>query len=84
MPVRHVFIAAVVLFADKMGLLQHVAILASLVSTIKSSPAIHLPEYGTFVGTSINQTLTNKALPAPVDAWLGIDYASQPTGSTLR
>jgi hypothetical protein len=41
---------------------------------------VTLPGYGSFVGTTIGQTLTNKSLPAPVDAWLGIDYATQPVG----
>jgi acetylcholinesterase len=52
----------------------------SNVSTVKATNSVTLPGYGSFVGTSINQTLTKKALPATVDAWLGIDYASQPVG----
>lgn len=41
---------------------------------------VTLEGYGTFAGTTLDQTLTKKPLPAGVDAWLGIDYASQPTG----
>ncbi|KAF5011722.1 hypothetical protein FDECE_2182 [Fusarium decemcellulare] len=42
---------------------------------------VKLDGYGTFSGTVINSTYTKQELPAPVDAWLGIDYASQPTGN---
>lgn len=52
----------------------------SNISTVKATSSITLPGYGSFIGTSINETLTKKALPAPVDAWLGINYASQPIG----
>lgn len=81
MSIRYVFIDTFVCFTGKMGLFRHIAVVASLFSSIKSSPTIQLPEYGTFTGTTINETLTNKPLPALVDAWLGIDYASQPTGA---
>ncbi|KAF1915779.1 Alpha/Beta hydrolase protein [Ampelomyces quisqualis] len=62
---------------------QQVAVASAILSNVSSVKATNLailPGYGSFVGTSINQTLTNKALPAPVNAWLGIDYASQPIG----
>lgn len=44
------------------------------------SKTVHLKDYGSFSGTSINETYTGHALPHAVDAWLGIDYASQPVG----
>ncbi|KAI0584564.1 PnbA Carboxylesterase type B [Pyrenophora tritici-repentis] len=50
------------------------------VTATYGTSAVTLPGYGSFVGTTVSQTLTKKPLPAPVDAWLGIDYASQPTG----
>ncbi|EEY22276.1 lipase [Verticillium alfalfae VaMs.102] len=39
-----------------------------------------LEGYGSFSGTDVSQTFTGKDLPETVDAWLGIDYATQPTG----
>lgn len=56
------------------------SVILSNLPTVKATSQITLPGYGSFIGTSINQTLTKKALPAPVDAWLGIDYAAPPTG----
>jgi len=58
------------------------ALLSSLseVTATYGTSKVTLPGYGSFVGTTVSQTLTKKPLPAPVDAWLGIDYASQPTG----
>ncbi|KAL5120838.1 hypothetical protein ACEQ8H_001319 [Pleosporales sp. CAS-2024a] len=54
---------------------------AVVVSTVAAaSHSVTLPGYGSFVGTTVRQTLTSKALPVPVDAWLGIDYAAQPVG----
>lgn len=53
--------------------------LSSLAST-QGASSVTLPGYGSFVGTTISQTLTKKPLPQPVDAWLGIDYVSQPVG----
>lgn len=41
---------------------------------------VTLHGYGTFTGTVVNSTLSDNPLPAPVDAWLGIDYATQPVG----
>lgn len=49
-------------------------------SSAIASHEITLPGYGSFVGTTISQTLTKSPLPATVDAWLGIDYATQPVG----
>jgi acetylcholinesterase len=56
------------------------AVLPSII-TAKGTDEVSLQGYGSFVGTTINQTLTKRALPVPVDAWLGIDYASQPVGN---
>jgi acetylcholinesterase len=58
------------------------AVLTSL-SSVTATYGTHevaLPGYGSFVGTAIDQTLTKKPLPETVDAWLGINYASQPVG----
>ncbi|EMD64427.1 hypothetical protein COCSADRAFT_160639 [Bipolaris sorokiniana ND90Pr] len=52
----------------------------SSVASTQAAPQVKLPGYGSFVGTTIFQTLTKKPLPKPVDAWLGIDYVSQPVG----
>ncbi|KAL8404357.1 hypothetical protein RB594_009270 [Gaeumannomyces avenae] len=41
---------------------------------------ISLGGYGSFSGTVVNSTQTGRPLPAPVDAWLGIDYSTQPVG----
>lgn len=41
---------------------------------------VKLNGYGSFSGTTINSTFTKKDLPAPVDAWMGIDYSVQPAG----
>ncbi|EKG16480.1 Carboxylesterase type B [Macrophomina phaseolina MS6] len=57
------------------------AVLTSL-SAAEIAPGVTLPGYGSFVGTSVSQTLTKKPLPATVNAWLGIDYASQPVGES--
>ncbi|KAL6710600.1 hypothetical protein ACN47E_008648 [Coniothyrium glycines] len=65
--------------------LEHItaglAVLAYL-RTISASRQITLPGYGSFVGTTISETLTRKPLPATVEAWLGIDYATQPVGES--
>ncbi|KAF4965609.1 hypothetical protein FSARC_6596 [Fusarium sarcochroum] len=45
-----------------------------------NSKPVKLNGYGSFSGTTINSTFTKQELPASVDAWLGIDYATQPTG----
>ncbi|KAL0932120.1 Acetylcholinesterase 1 [Colletotrichum truncatum] len=41
---------------------------------------VTLKDYGSFSGTVVNSTLSGRSLPAPVDAWLGIDYSTQPVG----
>jgi acetylcholinesterase len=58
------------------------AVLTSLssVTATYGTSEITLSGYGSFVGTSISQTLTKKPLPETVDAWLGIEYAAQPVG----
>lgn len=45
-----------------------------------ATPVVNLAGYGSFSGLSVNSSLTNDTLTAPVDAWLGIDYAVQPVG----
>ncbi|KAL1646098.1 hypothetical protein SLS58_003518 [Diplodia intermedia] len=59
---------------------HYLAAFATFSSLSAATPGVTLPGYGSFVGTTVGQTLTKKPLPAAVDAWLGIDYASQPVG----
>ncbi|KAF2644006.1 alpha/beta-hydrolase [Massarina eburnea CBS 473.64] len=79
-------IAALVSYGDAMGLtglVQRFVAAFAVLTTLSSTEAAHsvtLSGYGSFVGTTISQTLTKKSLPATVDAWLGIDYATQPVG----
>ncbi|KAI1450596.1 alpha/beta-hydrolase [Annulohypoxylon stygium] len=47
--------------------------------SVEDNP-VALDGYGKFTGTTIKTTLSGVALPASVDAWLGIDYATQPIG----
>ncbi|XXG98897.1 hypothetical protein Hte_005228 [Hypoxylon texense] len=47
--------------------------------SVEDTP-IALKGYGSFTGTTIGYTLSGVELPNPVDAWLGIDYATQPVG----
>lgn len=49
-------------------------------ATSNSEKPIKLDGYGKFSGTVLNATYSNQKLPEPVDAWLGIDYSTQPTG----
>lgn len=42
--------------------------------------AVTLDGYGSFVGTTVEETLSGYKLPRAVDAWMGMDYATQPTG----
>jgi hypothetical protein len=55
---------------------------ASLAATSSAEKGctVHLQDYGSFSGTTINETYSGHALPQAVDAWLGMDYASQPVG----
>lgn len=77
---------ALISSVDNMGLLgavQHYLAAFAVVSTLTAAeitPGVTLAGYGSFSGTTVGQTLTNKTLPATVNAWLGIDYASQPVG----
>ncbi|KAJ6442543.1 acetylcholinesterase [Purpureocillium lavendulum] len=43
-------------------------------------PSVALSGIGSVSGIRVNETLSGHALPHPVDAWLGVDYAIQPTG----
>lgn len=52
----------------------------ALQQPLLTNRTVRLEGYGSFTGTTVNQTLSGKALPAPVDAWLGIDYSTQPVG----
>jgi acetylcholinesterase len=78
-------IVFLVLDHSKMALLatcQRLALASAIISILpvaSTANAITLPGYGSFMGTTVNQTLTKKPLSAPVDAWLGIDYATQPS-----
>ncbi|KAI4861006.1 alpha/beta-hydrolase [Hypoxylon rubiginosum] len=47
--------------------------------SVEDTPIV-LEGYGSFTGTTIGHTLSGVALPNPVDAWLGVDYAAQPVG----
>lgn len=42
--------------------------------------AVTLDGYGSFVGTTVEETLSGHDLPCAVDAWMGMDYATQPIG----
>ncbi|KAL3427467.1 para-nitrobenzyl esterase [Phlyctema vagabunda] len=63
-----------------LSLLPHISFQAEAAAFPAHNKIISLDGYGKFTGTQINQTLTRKPLPAVVDAWLGIDFASQPVG----
>ncbi|UZP38529.1 hypothetical protein NXS19_006345 [Fusarium pseudograminearum] len=73
-----------------MKLLTNLGTLLALspVQQVSATPHTHgehynlvkLEGYGSVSGTTVNSTLTKKDLPATVDAWMGIDYALQPTG----
>ncbi len=49
-------------------------------ATTRNDQVISLKGYGEFTGTIVNSTYTGYPLSNPVDAWLGIDYATQPIG----
>ncbi|KAK7755835.1 hypothetical protein SLS62_002120 [Diatrype stigma] len=49
-----------------------------------SRTPIALDGYGQFTGTEVNTSFSGAALPRAVDAWLGIEYAAQPVGTTGR
>lgn len=56
--------------------------LAALAATAQAGEhnTVTLDGYGSFSGTTVNETLNGDALPHAVDAWLGMDYATQPVG----
>jgi acetylcholinesterase len=70
------------IFTNAMGFLNsYLAALTALVNLAAAgNTTVTLPGYGSFSGTTINHYLTKRPLAAPVDAWLNIDYASQPVG----
>lgn len=47
--------------------------------SVEDTP-ITLEGYGNFTGRPVKTTLSGAAFSHPVDAWLGIDYATQPVG----
>lgn len=47
---------------------------------LPTSSHVKLEGYGKFAGTVINSTLKGQPLNSTVEAWLGIDYATQPVG----
>ncbi|KAF3061064.1 Acetylcholinesterase [Daldinia childiae] len=47
--------------------------------SVEDTP-IALEGYGNFTGRPVKTTLSGAAFSHPVDAWLGIDYATQPVG----
>ncbi|KAK7416639.1 hypothetical protein QQX98_005110 [Neonectria punicea] len=49
-------------------------------ATSNADNLVKLKGYGKFSGTTVNATYTGQTLPEPVDAWLGIDYSTQPVG----
>jgi carboxylesterase type B len=60
------------------------ALLVASQHVLAGPACIHKPVtlqgYGTFGGTVVNETFSGHALPQVVDAWLGMDYATQPVG----
>lgn len=72
-----------VLHLDIMGLTivaQRCLTAFAVLAGAGSASTVTLPGYGSFTGTTVSQYLTKRPLPATVDAWLGIDYATQPVG----
>ncbi|KAI9737254.1 MAG: hypothetical protein M1818_005787 [Claussenomyces sp. TS43310] len=61
-------------------LLSILSLFTPFQNPIHTPSVVHLPGYGAFSGRTISQTLSGSALPAPVHAWLGIDYGTQPQG----
>ncbi|TDZ35635.1 Lipase 1 [Colletotrichum trifolii] len=49
-------------------------------SSSNGSLTIEIPSYGSFIGTTLNETTSGYPLSKPVDVWYGIDYATQPIG----
>lgn len=46
----------------------------------RSVPVVELEGFGKFSGISVDKTFSGVAMPSAVDAWLGMDYATQPVG----
>jgi acetylcholinesterase len=69
-------------FTDAMGFLNSYLAAFTVLTSLTNArdTTVTLSGYGSFVGTTVSQYLTKRPLPAPVDAWLNIDYASQPVG----
>ncbi|KAH6639061.1 acetylcholinesterase precursor [Boeremia exigua] len=69
------------LYSDIMGLTgvaqRYLATFAVLTGA-GSASTVTLPGYGSFAGTTVSEYLTKRALPAAVDAWFNIDFATQP------
>lgn len=49
-------------------------------SVQSNAPAVHIDGVGSYSGIVLSQSLSGFILPQNVDAWLGMDYASQPVG----
>jgi acetylcholinesterase len=58
----------------------YLALSQQVIAASATTPTVNLTGYGSFQGLAVNSSLANDTLPAPVDAWLGIDYAVQPVG----
>lgn len=78
------FWKASVLCLDIMGLIdvaqRYLTALAFFTSAGTAS-IVTVPGHGSFAGTSVSEYLTKRPLPATVDAWFNIDYATQPVGN---
>ncbi|KAH7367915.1 acetylcholinesterase [Plectosphaerella cucumerina] len=59
------------------------AVLGGAAPTCPHRP-VSLEGYGDFSGTTVNATYGGQAISPPVDAWLGIDYTTQPAGEGRR
>lgn len=83
LPCLEHLLRASVLHLDIMGLggiAQRYLTAFAVLTGAGSASTVTLPGYGSFVGTTIGEYLTKRPLPATVDAWLNIDYATQPVG----
>lgn len=68
---------------DSMGLAgvaQRYLTALAVFTSAGSASIVTLPGHGSFAGTTVSQYLTKRPLPATVDAWFNIDYATQPIG----
>ncbi len=62
------------------GVAQRYLAAFAILTTAGSASTVTLPGYGSFAGTTVSEYLTKRALPETVDAWLNIDFATQPVG----